>query len=41
MNWQEGNGLRVRNWLTGKPFDYQYSFGIDIIEKYWRDLYDK
>ena len=34
-------GLRVRNWLAGKHFDYQYFYGINIIEKFWRDLYEK
>ena len=27
------NGLRVRDWLAGKSFEFQYEYGIDIMNK--------
>ena len=27
------NGLRVRNWLAGKDFEYQHQFGINVLKK--------
>lgn len=28
------NGMRVRDWLAGKSYDFQYKFGIDILKKF-------
>ena len=29
------DGMRVRDWLTGKSFEYQSQFGWDVIMKFW------
>lgn len=28
------NGLRVRDWLAGQSFEFQYNFGYDILRKF-------
>lgn len=33
--------MRVRDWLKGKPFDFQFNFGMDKIGELWGDLYGK
>jgi hypothetical protein len=32
------NGLRVRDWLTGQSFEYQYKYGLEIIAKAQKGL---
>ena len=27
-------GLRVRDWLNGKDYDFQYHYGLDVLKKY-------
>ena len=34
-------GMRVRDWLATKSFEYQHQFGLDKIAEIWRDLYDR
>ena len=36
----EMGGLRVRDWLAGKPIEFQRQFGIDVIERIWGELYE-
>lgn len=32
------NGLSVRNWLAGKPFEFQYQYGMNVLkEKGWSE----
>ena len=33
------NGLRVRDYLAGRSFEEQYLYGLDIIDRYWGELY--
>ena len=33
------DGMRVRDWLSTKSFEYQYQFGLDQIADTWRDIY--
>ena len=28
------HGLRVREWLNGKDYDFQYQYGLDVLKKY-------
>ena len=35
------DGMRVRDWLATKSFEYQYQFGLDKIDEIWRDLYGR
>ena len=35
------DGMRVRDWLATKSFEYQYQFGLDKIAEIWRGLYGR
>lgn len=28
------NNMRVRDWLNGKDYDFQYHYGLDVLKKY-------
>lgn len=28
------NNMRVRDWLNGKDYDFQYQYGLKILKKY-------
>lgn len=28
------DGLRVRNWLAGQPYGFQYDFGFDVLKRF-------
>jgi hypothetical protein len=33
------NGMRVRDWLSTKSYEYQYQFGLERIGETWRNIY--
>ena len=33
------DGERVRDWLAGKSFEYQFQYGIDKLNELGRELY--
>ena len=37
----EYGGLRVRDWLAGQSFEFQFQYGMKILEKMWLEVFGK
>lgn len=37
----EYGGLRVRDWLAGQSFEFQFQYGMKILEQMWSEVFGK